>query len=106
MDLRQEVSIMRRNDDETRKQHEERVGCLNSLLRGELSAVETYRQVLDKVTNDIGASDLRRIEGEHREAVSLLRSHVVMKGSEPDATSGAWGTWAKSVMGASKAFGV
>ena len=33
--------------------NEEAVGKLNSFLRGEISAVETYRQALDKVTDQL-----------------------------------------------------
>src|SRR2546430_5979518 len=44
------------------------VGTLNSLLRGELAATETYQQALAKVGNDPKAADLRRIHVEHRTA--------------------------------------
>jgi uncharacterized protein (TIGR02284 family) len=79
--------------------------ALNSLLRGELSAVETYQQALAKVSNEPGALDLRRIEAEHREAVNLLRQHILDQGGQPDASSGAWGAWAKAVTGTAKVFG-
>jgi Domain of unknown function (DUF2383) len=99
---------MLRHDDESRKDREERIDSLKSLLRGEISAVETYRQVLDKVSDspEVGATELRLIEGEHQAAVNLLRSHVVGEGVVPVDSSGAWGAWAKTVTGTSKAFGV
>jgi uncharacterized protein DUF2383 len=99
---------MHRHDDETRKDREDRIDSLKSLLRGEISACETYRQVLDKVSQspEVGASELRRIEGEHREAVNLLKTHVVGQGVVPTDSSGAWGAWAKTVTTTSKAFGV
>jgi uncharacterized protein (TIGR02284 family) len=79
--------------------------ALNSLLRGELSAVETYQQALEKVDSEPGAMDLRRIEAEHREAVNLLRQHILDRRGQPDSSSGAWGAWAKTVTGTAKVFG-
>jgi uncharacterized protein (TIGR02284 family) len=78
---------------------------LNSLLRGELAATETYQQALAKVGNEPGAEDLRRIHREHREAANTLRQHVRHFGETPDHGSGAWGAFAKAVEGAAKLFG-
>jgi uncharacterized protein (TIGR02284 family) len=82
-----------------------RTDTLNSLLRGELSAVETYQQALTKLSDEPGALDLRRIEAEHREAVNLLRQHILDHGDQPDSSSGAWGAWAKAVTGTAQVFG-
>ena len=84
---------------------QERTDPLNSLLRGELSAVETYQQALSKVGNDPNASELRRIASEHREAADTLRQHILNRGGQPADSSGAWGTWAKAVEGSAKVFG-
>src|SRR5690242_15871808 len=78
---------------------------LNGLLRGELSATETYQQALAKVGDEAGAEQLRRIHREHREAANTLRQHVHMYGGKPDQDSGAWGAFAKAVEGAAKLFG-
>ena len=78
---------------------------LNSLLRGELSAVETYYQALAKVGNEAGATDVRRIHDEHRQAADTLRQHVRAHGGNPDTSSGAWGTFATAVEGTAKLFG-
>lgn len=48
---------------------EEGEGGLRSLVRGELAAVETYRQALEKAGASPGGEELRRIESEHEEAV-------------------------------------
>ena len=79
--------------------------CLNALLRGELSATETYQQALEKVDTGGEASDLQRIHVEHREAANTLRQHVHHHGGKPDQGSGAWGTWAKMVEGTAKLLG-
>jgi len=78
---------------------------LNSLLRGELSAVETYEQALAKLADTKGAPELRRLHDEHRAAVAVLRRHVQEHGGQPHRSSGAWGTFAKAVEGAAKLFG-
>src|SRR5262245_58284213 len=41
---------------------------LNSLLRGEISAVETYLQAEDKFAGDADAESLRRMRDDHQEA--------------------------------------
>jgi uncharacterized protein (TIGR02284 family) len=84
---------------------EERTQTLNKLLRGELSAVETYDQALAKVGDDVGGSALRDIARQHRHAADTLREHVVRFGGDPATGSGAWGAFASAVMGTAKVFG-
>src|SRR5262249_13064615 len=84
---------------------QKRTDPLNSLLRGELSAVETCQKALDKVGDDPNAYELRRIASEHREAADTLRQHILQCGGKPSSDSGAWGTWAKTVTGAAKILG-
>jgi uncharacterized protein (TIGR02284 family) len=84
-----------------------RIDQLNSLLRGEISAVETYKQAIEKV-DDEHASDaaaLRAIAQEHGEHAQALRDEVRRLGGEPDDSSGAWGAWAKTIEGTAKIFG-
>lgn len=86
-------------------QNEQSVEQLNRLLRGELSAIETYEQALQKV-KDVSATDtLRRIAEDHRTAADLLRQHVSLFGGTPDHDSGAWGVWARTVEGAAAILG-
>jgi hypothetical protein len=81
------------------------IDCLNALLRGELAAVETYRQALARMADQPGARDLRRIEMEHREATLLLEEQVWSHGSRPEQSSGVWGTFASAWVGGAKLFG-
>jgi len=81
------------------------VCTLNSLLRGELAATETYQQALGKVGDEPGASQLRDIHKDHREFANTLRQEVHKHGGKPDQDSGAWGTWAKMIEGAAKLLG-
>jgi hypothetical protein len=79
---------------------------LNSLLRGELAATETYQQALPKLAGTPGYEELRSIHKEHREAANTLRQHVHKVEGRPDQGSGAWGAFAKAVEGTAKAFGI
>jgi uncharacterized protein (TIGR02284 family) len=81
------------------------VDALNKLLRGELSAVETYDQAIEKFENKPAAADLRRIRDEHQRAVAALRDRVTRFGGQPSTSSGPWGTFATTVTGAAKVIG-
>jgi uncharacterized protein (TIGR02284 family) len=78
---------------------------LNSLLRGELSATETYQQAMAKVGDEHGATELRQIRDDHRTAANAIRQHIHELGGKPDQDSGVWGMWAKAVEGTAKLFG-
>lgn len=82
-----------------------KVDTLNELLRGEIAAVETYQQALDKIGSDPGAEELRLIHDEHRTAANTLRLQIHDHNGAPDHGSGAWGAWAKAVTGVAKLFG-
>jgi len=74
-------------------------GALNSLLRGELSAVETYDQAMRRLEDHTVLIDLRQIREEHAGAVAALREAVARFGGEPTGSSGPWGTFASAVTG-------
>lgn len=76
--------------------NETTVSNLNSLLRGEISAVETYNQAISHLTNEV-VDDLIANRDCHHKRVTLLRSSIAQHGGTPDATSGLWGSMAKLV---------
>src|SRR2546423_1689464 len=78
---------------------------LNAFLRGELSAVETYRQAIDKAETDAVREQLIACQLSHSERVQLLRDRITALGGRPDENAGTWGTFAKAVEGAASAFG-
>ena len=81
---------------------------LNSLLRGEISAAETYRMAIDKISKgDENASVglLSEIQEEHGRAAQALRDRIRELGGEPSDSSGAWGAWATVVQGTSNLLG-
>lgn len=82
------------------------VDQLNHLLRGELSAVETYEQSLPKFEEfPAAAKELRRIRDDHREAAQVLGDHVTKFGGTPSDGSGWWGGVAQVVTGTAKMIG-
>lgn len=87
----------------------EAVKQLNSLLRGEISAAETYRMAIDRVArSDDPAANvdlLREIQEEHGRAAQGLRDRIFELGGEASDSSGAWGAWAQTVQGTANLFG-
>ena len=71
---------------------------LNELLRGEVSAVETYHQAMKTVS----APELTQALKHHEDAVSTLQEQIRKVGGTPVQSSGVWGTWASAVTGAAK----
>ena len=84
---------------------EQEIKVLNKLLRGEMSAVETYQQVIDKLAGDPSIDMLRSLQDEHRKIVELLRSHVKTHDAAPSEDSGAWGDFVKALEGAATHLG-
>ncbi|HEY3594819.1 MAG TPA: DUF2383 domain-containing protein [Polyangiaceae bacterium] len=84
---------------------EQPVQQLNAFLRGEISAVETYRQAIDKV-NDIAArTQMEQCQNSHQRRVDILRTRIVQLGGHPEKSSGAWGAFAKTAEGGASLFG-
>ena len=81
------------------------IDTLNSFLRGEISAVETYRQALDKLRDKPEAGALTDCLRSHEQRVSLLSSEIESRGGEPAQGSGPWGAFAKLMEGGAKLFG-
>jgi uncharacterized protein (TIGR02284 family) len=78
---------------------------LNSLLRGEISAIETYQQALAKLGETNCTCEMRRLHDEHIDAANMLRQHIHQHGGKPVKGSGVWGAFAKAVAGTAKLFG-
>jgi uncharacterized protein (TIGR02284 family) len=84
---------------------EKSVDVLNSFLRGEISAVETYRQALEKLQKPELNTTLQECMQSHTQRVNLLSQQIRTLGGAPSTSSGAWGAFAKLVEGGAKAFG-
>ena len=85
------------------------INDLNSLLRGEISAAETYKMAIDKLSDEPAVSpqveQLHTIQREHGMAAQRLRERIEALGGEAEDDSGAWGAWAKTVQGTADLFG-
>lgn len=89
---------------------DEVVSQLNSFLRGEISAAETYKMAIERVSGSDKASPvdvglLREIQEEHGRAAQALRDRIRELGGEPADSSGAWGSFAKLTQGTANLFG-
>jgi len=80
-------------------------GAMNSLLRGEISAIESYEQALKKFAASEQAKTIRRLQEDHIAAAEILREHIHSRGGKPAKGSGAWGAFAKVVTRTAKLFG-
>lgn len=81
------------------------VEALNSFLRGEISAVETYRQALGSISDEGLRSMLETLQKDHEQRVTTLRDRIEKLGGEPAEGSGPWGAFAKLVAGGASAMG-
>jgi uncharacterized protein (TIGR02284 family) len=70
---------------------------LNSFLRGELSAAETYRLALDHMHQSRHRPLLVQCTRSHEARARLLTEAIVGRGGEPVTSSGAWGMLARMV---------
>jgi hypothetical protein len=102
MNTGDDLSMPQRGSDET-------INQLNSFLRGEISAAETYRMAIDRAgsstENAANVGLLRGMQEEHGRAAQALRDRIRELGGEASDSSGAWGAWAKFVEGTANLFG-
>ncbi len=83
---------------------------LNSLLRGEISAAETYKMALDRFglpDEDVNHNHglLRDMQEEHGRAAQAVRERIEQLGAEASDSSGVWGIWAKFTQRTANLFG-
>lgn len=83
---------------------QETVDILNSFLRGELSAVETYRQAIEKLRDD-SIPELKENEACHQRRAEALEREIMNLGGVADQSSGAWGTFTKLIEAGAVLFG-
>ena len=84
---------------------ENTIDQLNSFLRGELSAVETYNQAIERLPTSVNRGLLEECARSHQNRAGLLAREVQRLGGQPATTSGAWGAFAKLVEGGAQVFG-
>lgn len=80
------------------------IDTLNSLLKGEISATETYRQAIEKL-DDQRLLPLQDNLECHGRRVIALSTRISAMGGKPAQGSGLWGAFARLVEGGAKVFG-
>ncbi len=78
---------------------------LKNVIQGEMSALETYDQVIDKFNGRPEVEHLRTIRSDHSNAVNTLKGHYLEEADSAPGGSGIWGGIAKTVTGAAKVGG-
>jgi demethoxyubiquinone hydroxylase (CLK1/Coq7/Cat5 family) len=84
---------------------EKSIDVLNSYLRGEISAVETYEMALNTISEPSLRSTLSDCLQSHQERVTLLRQRVDQLGGRASEGSGLWGGFTKLIEGGAKVLG-
>jgi uncharacterized protein (TIGR02284 family) len=86
--------------------NEDEVKMLNSLLKGELAACDTYAQALTKCDDH---PDVMRIltncRLSHESRCRKLSELILQLGGQPATTAGIWGAFVKFIEGGAKLFG-
>ncbi len=78
---------------------------LDEILRGEISAVEAYEQVEEKVRKDPEVYRLREFRNDHAQAVRYWTEQSSSSGMKPEESSSIWGTAVEAFVGLSKLVG-
>lgn len=73
------------------------ISQLNSFLRGELSAAETYRLALERLEQSEFRPSLVQCTRSHEERARLLTEAILGRGGEPADSSGAWGSLVRMI---------
>ena len=77
---------------------------LNAFLRGEISAVDTYRHAIDKLSDKPIAASLSESLRSHEQRVTLLKNEILRRHGEPTHGAGPWGAFAKLIAGGARPF--
>jgi hypothetical protein len=72
-------------------------GRLHKLLRGEIAAVQSYKQALADMRAGYDNGMLADFLDDHRHAVEVLSRHIERLGEEPDRSAGPWGAFAHAI---------
>jgi hypothetical protein len=89
----------------TTHDHSQTIDQLNSFLRGELSAVESYKLALEHLEQSEFRATLVQCSRSHEERARLLTEAILGRGGEPSPSSGAWGSLVRMVERSALALG-
>lgn len=78
---------------------------LNSLLRGEISAVDTYTQCIEKLDDREASRRLEALRRSHAIRRDQLNNHILLLGGTPETTAGLWGAMTSLLEGGATILG-
>lgn len=78
---------------------------IDEIIRGEISAVEAYEQVLKEIENDPESLRLEKFHDQHTHAVNYWQRQVKRDGLIPERSSSIWGAAVEAFIGVSKLLG-
>ncbi len=78
---------------------------LNSLLRGEISAVDTYSQCIEKLDDPDAGLRLEALKRSHALRRDWLTNQIRLLGGTPEEHAGLWGAMASFLEGGATIFG-
>lgn len=78
---------------------------INKILRGEISAVEAYEQVCEKIKEAPETYRLKKFGQDHQMAVDFWKKQARIAGKIPDTSSSIWGATVEAFVGLSKIVG-
>jgi len=78
---------------------------MDDLIRGEMSAVTSYNQILKDLKESDERTKLERIRNDHEVAVSKLKTYATKDVKEDTMTTGVWGVFAKTWTAGAKLIG-
>ena len=81
------------------------IDICNTLLIGEIAAVKTYTQAIDKYAHSSGDASLERMRAVHKNNADELRKLVAEQGAEPAEGTGLWGGFVVALEGAATLIG-
>ncbi len=84
---------------------EEAGKAMNRLVRGEISAVEAYESIIEKIDSKPELERLNEMLKNHRSNVNYFKKMALKHNELPDYDSGVWGTVVSLFVGSAKLFG-
>lgn len=92
-------------DPKYRADLEHCIDVCNSILRGEISAVEAYDKAIEKFPKERETPTLCQIRDEHLNSAKLLEANVLEMHGMPETTSGSWGNFISAIQATANFFG-
>ena len=93
MELTNNDAIKVRNED------------IDEILRGEISALEAYEQVISEITDASEINRLKKHMADHEDAIRFWKHQAKVNGTIPNIDSGIWGNVVEAFVGVSKLAG-